>query len=98
MRMRVPLVEGEVPSPLQRILAAADSGSGIAPALDPAAWLFLNADLDVVLYDLPEGEWIGLRCRTDIGPNGAGTAHTELHDERGPLGWATQCLVVRKRA
>src|SRR5690606_32890214 len=28
MRMRVPLVEGEEPSPLVRVLAAADSGSG----------------------------------------------------------------------
>lgn len=34
MRMRVALVPGEAPSPLQRVVAAADSGNGVSVALD----------------------------------------------------------------
>jgi len=32
MRLRVPLVQGEAPSPAQRVLAVADSGSGVGAA------------------------------------------------------------------
>src|SRR2546429_228956 len=34
LRMRVPLVEGEQPSPLTRVLVAADSGNGVSNVLD----------------------------------------------------------------
>src|SRR6185503_6909674 len=34
MRMRHPLVEGEEPTPLQRVLVAADSGNGVSASLD----------------------------------------------------------------
>ena len=32
-RMRIPLVEGEQPSPTQRLMASADSGNGVGSAL-----------------------------------------------------------------
>jgi len=47
MRMRRPLVAGEDPSPLQRVLTAADSGNGVSAALDWQAWTFVNVDLTV---------------------------------------------------
>ena len=37
MRMRDPLVAGEEPTPLQRVLVAADSGNGVSATLDLAA-------------------------------------------------------------
>jgi len=43
--MRHPLLPGEAPSPLVRVLAAADSGNGVSAALDYRRWLFVNADL-----------------------------------------------------
>src|SRR5215207_3811772 len=41
IRMRVPLVEGERPSPLSRVLVAADSGNGVSSALDFQRYLFI---------------------------------------------------------
>ena len=49
MRMLHPLVAGEEPSPLQRVLIAADSGNGISSTLDFRRYLFINVDLTVHL-------------------------------------------------
>lgn len=97
MRMRHPLVEAEDPSPLQRVLIAADSGNGVSATLDWARYLFINVDLSVHLHRLPAGEWVCLDAVTIPEPDGIGLADTALHDERGPLGRAEQSLLVRER-
>ncbi len=97
MRMRHQLVAGEDPSPLQRVLAAADSGNGVSATLDWSRYLFINVDLSVHLHRLPVGEWVCLDARTIPEPQGIGLADTALHDERGPLGRALQTLLVRER-
>ncbi len=95
MRMRVPLVEGEEPTPLQRVMVAADSGNGVSTALDWREHLFINTDLSVHLHRLPTTEWVCLEARTLIGS--LGMADTELWDERGRIGRAVQTLLVRPR-
>ncbi len=93
--MRVPLVEGEEPTPLQRVLIAADSGNGVSAALDWREHLFINTDLSVHLLRPPESEWVGLEAETLLGP--LGLADTALWDERGRIGRAAQTLLVRPR-
>jgi hypothetical protein len=95
MRMRVPLVAGEEPSALQRVMAAADSGNGVSAALDWREHLFINTDLSVHLLRPPQGEWVCLEAQTLIGP--VGLADTALWDERGRIGRAAQTLLVRPR-
>ena len=97
MRMRHPLVAGEEPSPLQRVLTAADSGNGVSSTLDWTRYLFINVDLSVHLTRLPTGEWVGLDAITIPEPTGIGITDTALFDERGPLGRATQTLLVSER-
>lgn len=97
MRMRNPLVDDEAPTPLQRVLIAADSGNGISSALDFRAFVFINVDLSVHLHRMPAGEWICLDSLTVPEPTGVGLADTMLFDERGPLGRAAQSLVVAAR-
>jgi hypothetical protein len=94
-RQGVPLVGGEEPSGLQRLLTVADSGNGMSNRLDPRKWLFINTDLTVHLYREPVGEWIALDAATAIGPEGIGTATTVLHDLDGPVGHGAQALLVR---
>src|SRR5262245_33976570 len=57
-RPRVPLVAGEPPSPLQRLVIVADSASGVGVVLDKDRHSWVNADLTLVLHRTPEGEWM----------------------------------------
>jgi hypothetical protein len=97
MRMRYPLVAGEEPTALQRVLAAADSGNGVSATLDWSKWLFINVDLTVHLQRMPAGEWVCLDAITIPEPNGIGIADTALYDEDGPIGRACQTLLVGQR-
>jgi len=97
MRMRQPLVDDEPPSPLARVLVAADSGNGVSAALDYHDFLFINTDLTVQLVREPAGEWVCLDAVTRIGAEGVGLAESVLSDERGRIGRATQTLLVRPR-
>ena len=97
MRMRCPLVEGEAPSPLQRVMIAADSGNGVSFVLDPRRHTFVNPDLTVYLHRPPAGEWVCLDARTIPQERGIGLADTRLLDEQGPIGRSVQSLVIDTR-
>jgi Acyl-CoA thioesterase C-terminal domain/Acyl-CoA thioesterase N-terminal domain len=97
LKLGVDLVDGEKPTPLQRLLAAADTGNGISAALDYRKFVFINVDLTVHIHRLPEGEWICLDALTLPEPTGIGIADTRLFDERGAIGRAVQTLLVAPR-
>jgi hypothetical protein len=97
MRMRHPLVAGEEPSPLQRVLVAADSGNGVSATLDWNRYVFINVDLTVHLHRPLAGEWVCLDSITVPEPTGIGLADTALYDGRGPIGRAMQTLLVDER-
>jgi len=96
-RMRYPLVPGEEPSPLERVLAVADSGNGVSGELDLRRWLFINPELTVHLFREPAGEWICLDAQSNIAAGGAGLATSVLSDTGGPLGVGAQTLLVTSR-
>src|SRR5919198_2407392 len=97
MRMRYPLVAGEEPSPLERVLVAADSGNGVSATLDWDRYVFINVDLTVHLHRALEGEWVCLDAITIPEASGIGVADTALYDGRGPIGRAMQTLLVDER-
>jgi hypothetical protein len=97
MRMRQPLVAGEPPTALQRVLVAADSGNGVSAALDYRRFLFINTELTVHLVREPAGEWVCLDAVTRPGTRGVGLTESVLWDESGRLGRAAQTLLVRPR-
>lgn len=97
LRMRVPLVAGDEPRPLDRVLVAADSGNGISNVLDFSRHVFVNADLSVHLHRHPVGEWVCVAARTSVDPSGLGLADAQLHDEKGPIGRSAQSLFVAAR-
>src|SRR5262245_34295840 len=95
IRLRVPLVAGELTSPLARVVAAADFGNGVSWVLPRAeGWAFINPDLTVALHRLPIGEWVCLEAVTYVEPTGIGQAESVLWDERGRLGRAVQSLLI----
>jgi acyl-coenzyme A thioesterase PaaI-like protein len=93
-RMRVPLVGGEEPSPLTRVLVLADSGNGVSSELDIREWQFINPELTVHLHREAVGEWICIDARTTVSDGGTGLATSRLSDRQGPLGVGAQSLLV----
>jgi Thioesterase-like superfamily len=97
MRMRGPLVGEEPPTPLQRVLTAADSGNGVSAILDWNQFLFINVDLTVQIERPLEGEWVCLDAITRPHSHGVGAADSVLWDERGRVGRALQTLLIKIR-
>lgn len=97
VRLRVPVVADEEPSPLQRAAAAADFGNGISAQVPLRTHVYINPDLTVYLHRPPAGEWIGLESASYLEPDGVGLADTALFDVTGRVGRAAQSLYVADR-
>jgi hypothetical protein len=96
-RLRVSVVPDEPPSPLQRVLAVADSGNGISSELDVARWYFINPELTVHLHREAVGEWVCLDAATTISSGGVGLATSVLSDLDGPVAVGAQTLLIAPR-
>jgi len=94
--MRAPaLLADETPSPFQRICPLADCGNGISRNADFDNVTFVNPDLTLIVYRLPESEWLASSAVSFWEPTGIGLAQATLFDERGPVGVASQTLLIR---
>lgn len=93
IRLRVPLVAGEITSPLCRVCAAADFGNGVSGILS-RRYTYINPDLTVSLHRYPESEWVCLDAVTHVESHGAGLAESVLYDEGGRIGRAVQSLLI----
>jgi hypothetical protein len=96
-RPTVPLLAGQLMSPLQRAVLVGDSASGISAELDWAAWSFANIDLEVHLIRPISGDWLLMDAATHVGPGGYALARSTLSDERGLVGTTAQTLLVTPR-
>jgi hypothetical protein len=92
--LRVPVVEGEEPSALQRVVSAADFASGVGNPVRMANVGTINAELTVHVHRPAFGQWIGLDARAWAHGEGGGVCEAVLHDERGPIGRSVQALVL----
>jgi len=97
MRPRLPLVEGEAMSPVQRLMTCVDSASGVSAALDPATWGFLNTELTVHVLRPPVGDWVCLDAETTLASGSVGLATSRVYDELGLVARSAQALLVARR-
>jgi hypothetical protein len=97
VRLRLPVVAGEEPSPVVRAAAAADLGNGLSSVLAMRDWLYINPDLTVHLARPPAGEWIALRSVTYPSNGGAGLAESALYDATGRFGRSVQSLLIDRQ-
>ena len=97
IRLEVPVVPGEDPTPWQRAAAAADFGNGLSSVVpfDGAAQ-FINSDLTVHLWREPVGEWVGLDVETRTSSTGIGTSDAALWDRGGRIGRSAQSLLLTR--
>ncbi|MFI1995625.1 thioesterase family protein [Actinoplanes sp. NPDC020271] len=97
-RVRIPLVGGEEPGALQRMLIVADSCNGLSGEVPLTEWLFIPPTLTVIVQRVPGSPWMFFDAATTIGPDGAGIAHGTLSDDRGLLCRIAQPLLVAPRS
>lgn len=97
-RPKTALVLGETMTPLERLFSIADIANGVGASLDLDHWTFLNTDLTVHVFRIPEGEWVGVAAETSVGPDGVAMSAGVLHDEHGPVGRIAQTVLVRPRS
>jgi len=91
----LPILENEKPSPFQTLCPIADCGNGISRNADSSQAIFVNADLTVVAYRLPESDWLASQAISFWQPSGIGVAQATLFDKVGSLGTALQTLTIR---
>ncbi|MFN2426086.1 MAG: thioesterase family protein [Candidatus Binatia bacterium] len=95
IRLRVPLVAGEVTPPVSRVAGAADFGNGVSWTLSRVdGYQFINPDLTLYLHAYPEGEWVCLDAATYPQPHGVGLAESRLWGEQGVIGRSLQSLLI----
>jgi hypothetical protein len=93
--VRIPFdfLPGRKLTPFERVAATCDFANAIGQ-LSRAQWRgFINADISLHLFRLPEGEWLCLEGAGRGDAAGVATSTVNLHDSRGLIGHiAVSCL------
>lgn len=91
------MVMGEKTSPFVKLMGMVDTMNGVVVRQDGKfEYMFPNVDLQIHLYRMPTGKWLGFDAQQQYGADGIGLSTAVLHDENGPFGHAEQILTVRK--
>jgi hypothetical protein len=91
----LPIVEGESPSPFQVMCPISDCGNGISRNAEYSEISFVNADITVSAYRLPESDWLASQAVSFWQPSGIGTSQAVLFDTVGSIGMALQTLILK---
>jgi hypothetical protein len=104
-RLRCPFVAGEETSPFVRAAVIADWTYSIPfmqeLLLDPHSarrerdFTTINPDTSLNLHRPMIGEWLCMDSHVHYADCGAGSAMALLHDETGPVGHASQSILIR---
>lgn len=90
------MVEGKPTSAFVKLMGMVDTANGIvARQKPPFKWGFPNLDLQIHLYRLPQGNWLGLETVQQYGEDGIGLTSAILHDIHGPFGRSEQIVTLR---
>ena len=91
----IPIVENEISSPFQSLCPLADCGNGISRNAESSEASFVNADLTIAVYRLPESDWLASQAISFWQSSGIGISQAKLFDKLGSIGTALQTIVVR---
>jgi hypothetical protein len=94
MRTKFPILLDEGPSPFQKIAPLAECGNGISYIGHVADASFVNPGLTMSMHRRPVGDWFASRSISYWHACGIGMADSELFDVDGPVGRATQRLIL----
>jgi hypothetical protein len=94
MRTKVAIIDGEEPTPFQKISPLGDCGNGISHNSSLDQVMYINPDLHLSLHRDPVGDWFCSKAVSHWHQNGIGMSDAELFDARGPVGRAVQGLLL----
>lgn len=90
------MVKDQPTSSFVKLMGMVDTMNGVVVRQEnPFTHMFPNVDLQIHLYRIPNGKYLGLEVNQQYGKNGIGLTSAILHDEEGPFGHAEQILTVR---
>jgi hypothetical protein len=95
-RPRIPLMDGEPLTGMQRMLILADAANGISCELAFGTWMFIPPGITATILREPVGEWVHLAARTTLGADGIGLCHGHVADEHGGVGTVSQPLLISR--
>ena len=102
--LKQPVVDNLPITPLQRVALAADwtySIPNIANRITTGesfggqSFYGINPDTTLNLHRRAEGEWIGIQTHATYDDLGCGTVMGQIFDEKGPVGFSTQSILIR---
>ncbi|UXM95529.1 thioesterase family protein [Bartonella sp. HY329] len=89
-------LDNQPTSDFVHLVGLIDMANGTSPRQDkPFAFAFPNLDLQLHMYRLPKGRWLGLQSVQQYGEDGIGLSSSILHDVYGPFGRCEQILTLR---
>ncbi len=91
----LPILEGEEPSPFQRLCPLADCPNGSSRNLELDQMGFVNPDITIVMFRPPTSEWLALSSRSFWESTGIGLAEGSLFDREGPVAEVMQTLFLQ---
>ena len=97
IRLTADVVEGEPLTPLQRMAAVADFGSGTAPLVPYRHWTAANLDIVMNFSRLAQGEWLLVDATSESAGNGIGIANARMGDRDGMFATTAQTLFLNPR-
>jgi hypothetical protein len=97
IRVPVPLVEGETPTPLQRVAMVSDFVNALGNIGGTGSVGFINTDITLYLHRLPVGEWVCIQATRVLQPYGVGVSQATIFDPSGPIGSVAQALLANPR-
>jgi hypothetical protein len=94
LNLPMPLVAGEEPTPLVRLIAVADFINALASSNQKGRPGYINADCTIYLARQPVGEWMCLEIDgRELGPDALGYSHGSFYDRNGLVGSGAQAVL-----
>ncbi len=93
LRLHVPLVAGEVTSPVQRLAATTDLLRSASEGLG-RSYTSANPDLTIHLIRYPVGEWLALGASVRFDGSGIGQTDGPIWDRTGRVGRGVKSLLL----
>lgn len=96
-RLLLPVLPGTAPSPMVRVAAAADHGSGLGSLALPSEArriTYANADLTIHLSRPSSGQWVRIEAASRWSAGRSGLTNSVISDAWGPLGVAQQIVAI----